>query len=98
VDKSNSYTLNEKLIELAKDADVFVMDADLMHTSFKDVAWAASASNAKQVVLTHMHILGWVSGFSPLVRQGTDDEIIEEIKSVYNGVVTIAKDLASIYI
>jgi ribonuclease BN (tRNA processing enzyme) len=98
VDKSNSYALNEKLIELAKDADVFVMDADLMHTSFRDVAWAASASNAKQVVLTHMHILGWVSGFSPLVKQGNDDEIVTEIRSVYGGVITIAKDGASIYV
>ena len=98
VKKSNSYILNEGLISLAKDVDVFVMDADLMHTSFRDVAWAAKASNAKQVVLTHMHLTGWSSWFSPLIKQGTDDEIIEELRSVYEGIITIAKDLTSIYL
>ena len=99
VDKSNAYVLNPSLISLAKDADVFVMDADLVHTSVKDIAWAAKASNAKHVVLTHTHISDWVSSevYSPVINQGTDEEIIEEIMAVFDGTVTIAKDLTSIH-
>ena len=100
VDKSNAYVLNESLISLAKDTDVFVMDADLVHTSVNDIAWAAKASNAKHVVLTHMHVPGWSSSkaYSPIIKQGIDEEIIDEIETVYDGKVTIAKDLISIYL
>ena len=100
VDKSNAYSLNENLISLAKDADVFVMDAELEHTSVKDIAWAAKAAYAKHVVLTHMQSPEWVSSevYSPVIKQGTDKEIIDEMRSVYDGIITIAKDLTSIYL
>jgi ribonuclease BN (tRNA processing enzyme) len=99
VPKSNAYALNENLISLAKNADLFIMDADLMHTTVADIARAAKDSNAKQVVLTHMHLPGWSSSnLSPTAKQGTDDEIIDEIKKMYDGIITIAKDLTSIFL
>jgi ribonuclease BN (tRNA processing enzyme) len=99
VDQSKAYVTNEALINLAKDVDVFIMDADLMHTTVDAIAWAAKASNSKQVVLTHMHLPGWSSSDSSRVAvQGSDKEIIDEIRSVYGGVITIAKDLNSIYL
>jgi ribonuclease BN (tRNA processing enzyme) len=90
---------NEALINLAKGVDVFIMDADLMHTSVDAIAWAAKESNAKRIVLTHMHLLGWRPGVSHRVAvQGSYDEMIDEIRSVYGGVVTIAKDQTSIHL
>ena len=96
---SGDTAYSEKVIEKAKGADVLVHEVysekglkektkdwqvyhKAHHTSAPDVGYIASLSKPKKVVLSH--ILFWGN---------TEESIIEEVKSNYEGEVIIAEDL-----
>ena len=96
---SGDTAYSEKVIEKAKGADVVVHEVysekgckektkdwqvyhKAHHTSAPDVGYIASLSKPKKVVLSH--ILFWGN---------TEESIIEEVKSNYEGEVIIAEDL-----
>ena len=96
---SGDTAYSEKVIEKAKGADVLVHEVysekgfkektkdwqvyhKAHHTSAPDVGYIASLSKPKKVVLSH--ILFWGN---------TEESIIEEVKSNYDGEVIIAEDL-----
>jgi ribonuclease BN (tRNA processing enzyme) len=96
----NAYTYNEPLLKMATDCDLFIMDADIRHTTTEDLGWAAEKANAKMVVLTHMHL----PGQSVNTREGGRvvqleyDDFIGEMNRIYEGEVIIAEELKSITI
>ena len=50
----NPYQANQELIDLAKGADIFIMDADAFHTTPEDMGIAAMEAGVKKVFLTHI--------------------------------------------
>jgi len=96
----NAYRYNEELLMRAKDCDLFIMDADIRHTTTEDLGWAAKKANAKKVVLTHMHIPGKIVGTRDggTVAQLDYDDFVAEIKKVYKGEVFVAEDMKSMEI
>lgn len=94
---NDAYSFNDKLVELAKDADLFIMDACLVHTTPEDLARAAKNANARKVVITHMHEPSYHS--QRYKRTQMDyDEFIAEMNKKYDGEVIAAEDLKSITI
>ena len=78
-------------------ADLFIMDADLTHTTPRDIARAIQRANVKKVVLTHIHAENSLfARHDGYVSQTGYDELIAEIKRESNKEVIIAEDLASI--
>lgn len=93
LDVDNAYAYNEKLLDLAREADLFIMDADLVHTTPADMARAAEKANAKRIILTHI--------IPPRMRvrnriQKRYDEMVAEMKEIYHGEITVAEDLKSL--
>jgi len=94
---NNAYSFNDKLVALAKDADIFIMDACLVHTTPEDLARAAIKANAKKVVITHMHEPGFRSQRYQRVQLDYDD-LTAEINKIFRGEIIVAEDLKSITI
>lgn len=92
---NNAYSFNDKLIELAKDTDLFIMDACLVHTTPEDLARAAKKANARKVVITHLHEPGYRSQRYRRVQLDYDD-LVTEMNKIYDGEVIAAEDLKSI--
>jgi len=92
---NNAYSFNNRLIELAKDTDLFIMDACLVHTTPEDLARAAKKANARKVVITHLHEPGYRSQRYRRVQLDYDD-LVAEMNKIYDGEVIVAEDLKSI--
>ena len=94
---NNAYSFNDKLIKLAKNTDLFIMDACLVHTTPEDLARAAKKANARKVVITHLHEPGFYSERYQRVQLYYDD-LIAEMNKIYDGEIIAAEDLKSITI
>ena len=104
----DAYTLNGKLIELAMDADLFIMDACLTHTTPEGLAKAAKKANARKVAITHLFmpgtqaperaILHYGGRKGEIIVQPVYDEFIAQMNKIYDGEVIVAEDLKSITI
>ena len=96
-DVDNAYASNEKLLDLAREANLFIMDADLTHTTPVDMARAAKNANVKTVVLTHIHAEGAIAKRrQDKIRQMSYNELIGEMKKIFNGEIIVAEDLESL--
>lgn len=103
--RSRSYSSNTDLKRLAKGTDVYVMDADIVHTTPQDIGAAAQESGAQVIVLTHIQNPGFELpkppgiGFSmPDLVQPTNKEFKEEIRKFYDGKIILAEDLNTLKI
>jgi ribonuclease BN (tRNA processing enzyme) len=104
--RDDSYALNRKLIELAENADLFIMDASLSHTTIGDLGRAAKRANVKKVVLTHTWEPGIRSRIPAVYSRNPGEigvqppfnEFIAEINKIYDGEVIAAEDLKAITI
>ncbi len=104
----DAYTLNDKLIEMAKNADLFVMDACLTHTTPESIAKAARKANVRKVAITHLFMPGtqaperamlhYGGRKGEIVVQPEYNEFIAQINKIYDGEVIAAEDLKSITI
>jgi len=95
-----SYSSNIDLKKLAKNTDVYVMDADIIHTTPKDIGVAAQESGAKVIVLTHIQNQGFKLPKPPKgIEQGieliqpSNKRFREEISQFYDGKIILAEDL-----
>jgi len=104
--RDDAFASNSKLIEMAKDADLLIMDACLMHTTPGDLGRAAKKANARKVVLTHMfdpHDRGVASvryggREGEILVQPEYDEFIAEMNEIFDGDIIAAEDLKSIIV
>jgi ribonuclease Z len=104
----DAYALNGKLIDLAKDVDLFIMDACLTHTTPEGLAKAAQKANARKVAITHLLMPGTMASKRAIQHYGGSknaifvqpeyDEFISQINKIYEGEVIAAEDLKSITI
>ena len=88
--------VNDRLVEFAKNADLFVCEAGLpernekflrvMHLTAREAAQIAKDAGAKRLLLTH---------FLPEVKL---EHFINEATSVYNGIMEIAGENKSYYV
>jgi ribonuclease Z len=103
--RAHSYSSNIELRKLAKDTDVYVMDADLVHTTPEQIGIAAEESGAKTIVLTHIQNPGFKlpkpsdSGiFSIDLIQPINDIFKKKINHFYKGKIILAQDLGTLEI
>ena len=98
-----SYSSNLDLKKLAKNCDIYVMDADIIHTTPKDIGVAAQESGAKKIVLTHIQNPGFtlpkpigIDRKMPELIQPSKEEFKKEISQFYEGEIILAEDLATL--
>jgi ribonuclease BN (tRNA processing enzyme) len=93
---SGDTCMNDKLVEFAKDADLFICEAGLlerdqkciraMHLTAREAAQIAEDAGVKRLLLTH---------FLPDVKL---NRYIDEATQVYNGIMEMAGDNKSYFI
>jgi ribonuclease Z len=98
-----SYSSNLDLKKLAKNCDIYVMDADIIHTTPKDIGVAAQDSGAKKIVLTHIQNPGFtlpkpigIDRKMPELIQPSQENFKKSISQFYTGEIIFAEDLATL--
>ena len=101
VNRDESYSSNKDLKRLARGADVYIMDGDLVHTTPEALGKAAEEAGVKVAVLTHVHNPGFEvpSPFGkavPNVVQLDYDIFKKKINQFFSGEVLIMDDLKTL--
>lgn len=97
--KEENFIHNPRLMQLAKEVDIFIVDTDDTHTTPEAVGKLLAETNPKKAVLTHLQNPGLLPprlGETQPRYWPTNDELVKIIGRFYSGEIIVGEDLRMI--